>query len=228
MPPCSSVLIGGGSAQTVRVIGVVQDAREQVYSTPIEPRRLPVRADALLGGILLPGAHERRRRGAGTWTASRARRRRAEWCDLQRGGGHRRAGRDVGHAGLQGLARLVGLFAAISLLLVSAGLYGVRSYAVALKRSEIGVRMAIGATRADIWVGTMSIAVHWCAAGLTFGWRASALLGAVASAAIAGAVTAAPSVFALAAAALTAACLAASALPARRASLVSAAELLRR
>ena len=48
------------------------------------------------------------------------------------------------------MAWLAGLFATLGLAMAVIGLYGTFTYAVARRRGEIGVRMALGAARADI------------------------------------------------------------------------------
>ena len=49
------------------------------------------------------------------------------------------------------LATLVSLFGGMALLLATAGLYGTMSYSLARRTNEIGIRMAVGAARLDVF-----------------------------------------------------------------------------
>jgi len=72
---------------------------------------------------------------------------------------------------------LVGVFAAVALLLASIGLYGVISYGVAQRTREFGVRLSIGASRRDIVSMVLNQGSRLIGVGLLIG-----LLGALFSA----------------------------------------------
>jgi len=73
---------------------------------------------------------------------------------------------------------LVGLFAALSLVLALVGIYGVTSYSVARQTQEIGLRMALGAQGSNVLRSVLVQGLQPVAAGLVFG-LAAARLGAV-------------------------------------------------
>jgi macrolide transport system ATP-binding/permease protein len=75
------------------------------------------------------------------------------------------------------LARLTSLFGILALILASVGLYGVMSYFVARRTSEIGIRMALGATRSSVVSMVMRGALWQICIGLVLGIPASLYAG---------------------------------------------------
>jgi macrolide transport system ATP-binding/permease protein len=71
------------------------------------------------------------------------------------------------------LARLTEAFGVLALILASVGLYGVMSYVAARRTSEIGIRMALGASRSGIISLMMRSALLQVVAGLAIGIPAS-------------------------------------------------------
>ena len=64
---------------------------------------------------------------------------------------------------------LLGIFAALALLLASVGIYGVMSYSVAQRTHEIGIRIALGAARGDVLKMMVKQALKLVGAGLAIG-----------------------------------------------------------
>ena len=73
------------------------------------------------------------------------------------------------------LAILSTSFGALALLMAAVGLYGVTSYAVNLRRTEIGIRMALGATRGSVIRLVLARVSMLIGAGIVVGLAIAAL-----------------------------------------------------
>ncbi len=71
---------------------------------------------------------------------------------------------------------LMGAFAGVALLLASVGIYGVMSYLVVQRTHELGIRMALGATRQEIVRLVVGGGARLIAVGIAIGGAASLLL----------------------------------------------------
>ena len=118
-------------------------------------------------------------------------------------------------------------FGIAALLLAMLGVYGILSYTVAGRTQEIGVRMALGATRQGIYSLTMLEAAIPVITGLVFGWAASIVAGRLVQKLLYG-VTAVDWMVTLIVAILFVVCATAAAfVPARRAARVDPMQALR-
>jgi putative ABC transport system permease protein len=64
---------------------------------------------------------------------------------------------------------LSGSFSALGLVLAATGIYGLLAYTVARRINEIGIRLALGATRSDVTRMVLKEALWMICAGLAIG-----------------------------------------------------------
>jgi predicted permease len=112
---------------------------------------------------------------------------------------------------------LLALFGVLGLVISAVGIYGVMAYIVSQRTREIGVRMALGATRGRVVAMVLGNAGILVAAGLAIGSVASWYLSAAAKAFLFQLDAKDPRAFVAAVLCLSAAALLATAIPARRA-----------
>jgi putative ABC transport system permease protein len=122
---------------------------------------------------------------------------------------------------------LLGIFAALALILACIGVYGVLAYSVAQRTREIGVRMALGAKPADVTRMILGRGLTLSAAGLLAGIVLAIALGALLRSLLFGVTLAAPAVYAGTACVLVVVALAACVIPAHRAARVDPVVALR-
>jgi len=124
-------------------------------------------------------------------------------------------------------ATLLGFFGFVALALAAVGVYGVIAYSVAERTHEIGIRVALGASRGDVAGMVMSQGLAMTAAGLLFGLAGAWFVTRYMTSLLYGIAPRDPVTFGVAAGMLGVVALAACYLPARRAMAVDPMVALR-
>ncbi len=134
---------------------------------------------------------------------------------------------DVFFAEQRVTAMLSGCFGALALLLASVGIYGVMSYAVARRTSEIGVRMALGAETGNVLALVLREVMWLSLAGIAVGVPVALAASRLVSGMLFGLSPSDPASIAYAVGALAIVAIVAGYLPARRASRIDPMKALR-
>jgi predicted permease len=125
------------------------------------------------------------------------------------------------------IARLTSLFGGLALILASVGLYGVVSFFVARRTGEIGVRMALGASRSSVVSMVLGGAMGQVAVGLALGVPAALFAGHLMAKLLYGVSGYDPAAYVGAAVALAICAAVAGFIPARRAASIEPMQALR-
>jgi predicted permease len=124
-------------------------------------------------------------------------------------------------------ASMLGAFGILAIVLAATGVYGVMAYAVSRRKREIGIRIAIGASRPQVMRLVLIRTFVLLAVGTVLGILAALAVGGQFSPILYGVSPRDPATFALAALLMAAIAFTAAWLPARRATLIEPSSALR-
>ena len=124
-------------------------------------------------------------------------------------------------------ARLITVFAALTLLLAAVGIYGVMAQFVAQRYRDIGIRMALGADRLNVALLVLKQGLTLTLAGVLLGTGAGFTAVRFMKSLLYGVTSASPATYVGVVAVVSVIALAASLLPARRAASIDPAHSLR-
>lgn len=122
---------------------------------------------------------------------------------------------------------LLGIFAAVALLLAAVGIYGVMSYSFSQRAREVGIRVALGAQRSDILFMALGEGMRTVVIGLAIGLAMAAGVTRIFRSMLFEVGPADPTTFVFVSAILAGAALLACTIPARRATRVDSVVALR-
>jgi predicted permease len=220
--------LGAGSVPepVFEIVGVVADARNQGLQDPIMPEAFIPHSvtGAFERGILV--------RTAGPPLALLESVRREVWA-VDRNVAITNTGSLSGLIAQFGLSEprltlvVLGIFAVLGLVLVALGVFSVVAYAVSRQTHEIGIRMALGAARADVLRSVVGGGLRLVGSGVALGLLASLAATRVLSHQLFGVAPQDPITMGLVAALMCAVGFLASYLPARRATRVDPLVALR-
>jgi len=123
--------------------------------------------------------------------------------------------------------QLVGVFAALALLLTAVGVYGIVAFRAAERSREMAIRMALGATAAHVQRLVLGHALRLCMAGVAVGLAAFTFAGPLLQSQLYGVAIGDPLSIAVVAICIPGITLLAAAIPSRRAAAESPMSLLR-
>jgi predicted permease len=215
----------------MQVVGVVADAKHQGVQAPASAMLYVPHAQAFLSAYYAPNAMSLFVRADGDPAALVAPvRATVHEMDPTMPIGRVQTMADVAGSALareRFTLLLIALFSVVALTLSAVGVYGVVAQAVSARTREIGVRMAIGAGRADVAAGVLREGLVLAAWGVAIGLASGAALSVSLSSALYGVSPLDPWALAATAPVLAVAAAAASLAPALRAARLDPVEALR-
>jgi ABC-type antimicrobial peptide transport system permease subunit len=122
---------------------------------------------------------------------------------------------------------MLGAFGVLAIVLAATGVYGVMAYAVSRRKREIGIRIAIGASRRQVMSLVLRRTTVMLATGAGIGALVALAIGDLFTPILYGVTSKDPAAFILAALLMAAVALAAAWIPARSATSIEPASALR-